>query len=251
MLDYLKNLDYYKYGADNTFSCYATNLLISIICINLFINSLNKNKNDFKINLRTFRIFLLLQALTHILSMYYHIFIGKNERVNDKFKCDENHNLKKTTRLWTKIISFDTISTLILILSVMSKTFNNNLFHDMGLFIIIIIYTLRIIHSDTFFNGIINAKIHLLFNLNKYVILFIFGCIRIDTKIIIASLIGFFSEFLYLLYRYKFPKCNEDKKNSYFPKQGFLPKAFNHNAVFHIGLAYSIFKIYESLETNL
>ena len=248
MLNYLKNLDYYKHGIDNTFACYSTNLLISIICINLFINSL-KNKN-FKINLRTFRIFLLLHALTHILAVFYHIFIGKNERVNDKFDCNENHNLKKTTRLWTKITSFDTISTLILNLSVMSKIFNNNLYHDMGLFIVIIIYTLRIIHSNTFFNGVINGPIHFFINLSKYISLFIFGYIRKDKKIIVASLIGFFTEFFYLVYRLKFPKSIEDKKNSYFPKQGFLPKAFNHNAFYHVGLTYFIFKIYKSLETN-
>ena len=65
-----------------------------------------------------------------------------------------------------------------------------------------------------------------------------------------AGLIGFFTELFYLVYRLKFLKSNEDKQNSYFPKQGFLPKAFSHNSLYHVGIAYFIFKIYKSLETN-
>ena len=63
-----------------------------------------------------------------------------------------------------------------------------------------------------------------------------YGYIINDKSIIKCGIFGLLHQLLYIIYRVIFPNCNKDKKNSYFPMQGFLPKAFNFNSVYHINI---------------
>ena len=133
MKSYLKNLDYYKYDVDNTFVCYFTNFLIAFNSIILYKKSKKKTK---KIEKDYFRLYFLFQSKLHLSSGYHHLYTSRYEPNIYNIKYINSNDINKEAKIvvintWILVYSFTSLARHYIILSMVLKFVNNNLYRDL------------------------------------------------------------------------------------------------------------------------